>query len=149
MDIVSKEVRSRMMGAIRGSNTTPEMKIRKLLHKQGFRFRLHPKDLPGRPDVVLPRYNLCIFVHGCFWHRHSGCRYATTPKTRSEFWQAKFDQNVSRDLQNRARLLDLGWRVFELWECGIRRPAAEMDWLPHAIQDCNQKHISWPTFPAT
>ncbi|MFF7860955.1 very short patch repair endonuclease [Pseudomonas monteilii] len=149
MDIVSKEVRSRMMGAIRGSNTTPEMKIRKLLHRQGFRYRLHPKDLPGRPDVVLPRYNLCIFVHGCFWHRHSGCRYATTPKTRPEFWKAKFDQNVNRDLQTRAKLLSLGWRVFELWECGILRPAAEMDWLPHAIRDCNQKHISWPTFPVT
>ncbi|WP_110638667.1 very short patch repair endonuclease [Pseudomonas sp. CC120222-01a] len=147
MDIVSKEVRSRMMGAIRGSNTTPEMKIRKLLHKQGFRFRLHPKDLPGRPDVVLPRYRLCIFVHGCFWHRHPGCRFTTTPKTRPEFWQAKFDQNIGRDLQNRANLLSLGWRVFEIWECGIHRPVTEMDWLPHAIRDCNQKHISWPTFP--
>ncbi|WP_123495803.1 very short patch repair endonuclease [Pseudomonas frederiksbergensis] len=147
MDIVSKEVRSRMMAAIRGSNTSPEMKVRKLLHRHGFRYRLHSRKLPGRPDVVLPRYNVCIFIHGCFWHRHSGCRYATTPRTREEFWRLKFDQNVERDLRNKTELLQQGWRVFELWECGIRGPEAEMYWLLEAVRDCNQKYVSWPDFP--
>ncbi|WP_080757137.1 very short patch repair endonuclease [Ectopseudomonas khazarica] len=147
MDIVSKEVRSRMMAGIRGNNTAPEMKVRKLLHRHGFRFRLHPRELPGRPDVVLPRYRVCIFIHGCFWHRHPGCRFATHPRTREEFWRLKFDQNVKRDLRNRNELLQQGWRVFELWECGIRKPEAEMNWLLEAVPDCNQKYISWPAFP--
>ncbi|EIU4785286.1 MULTISPECIES: very short patch repair endonuclease [Pseudomonadaceae] len=118
MDIVSKEVRSRMMAGIRGSNTSPEMKVRRLLHRHGFRYRLHQKDLPGKPDLVLSRYRVCIFVHGCFWHRHPGCRYATSPKTRLDFWQRKFDQNVARDTRNKAVLLASGWRVIQLWECG-------------------------------
>lgn len=147
MDIVSKEVRSRMMSNIRGSNTIPEMKVRKLLHRHGFRFRLHPRELPGRPDVVLPRYRLCIFIHGCFWHRHPGCRYATTPSSREEFWCSKFEQNVKRDTKKRNELLDLGWRVFELWECGIRKQEVEMNWLLEAVQDLNQQYISWPVFP--
>ncbi|OMG63327.1 very short patch repair endonuclease [Stutzerimonas balearica] len=148
MDIVSKEVRSRMMAGIRGSNTSPEMKVRRMLHRQGFRYRLHQKNLPGRPDLVLPRYRLCIFVHGCFWHRHPGCRYATTPRTRHDFWQAKFEQNVSRDTRIRRELLALGWRVIELWECGIRGPESGMDWLSEAIRDCNQKSLSWPDLQA-
>lgn len=134
------------MAAIRGSNTSPEMKVRKLLHKHGFRYRLHPRELPGKPDIVLPRYNVCIFVHGCFWHRHPGCRYATNPRTREEFWRAKFGQNVKRDLRNKTELLELGWRVFELWECGIRKPESEMTWLLEAVRDFNQKCISWPEF---
>jgi DNA mismatch endonuclease (patch repair protein) len=135
------------MAAIRGSNTSPEMKVRKLLHKSGFRYRLHSRKLPGRPDVVLPKHNVCIFIHGCFWHRHQGCRYATNPRTREEFWRTKFDQNVKRDARNKAELLELGWRVFELWECGIRRPEEEMNWLLDAVLDCNQKYVSWPDFP--
>jgi DNA mismatch endonuclease (patch repair protein) len=149
MDIVSKEVRSRMMAAIRGSNTSPEMKVRKLLHRHGFRYRLHSRKLPGRPDLVLPRYNVCIFIHGCFWHRHPGCRNASTPSTRIDFWRQKFEQNVSRDLRNRNELLQSGWRVIELWECGIRRPEADMYWLLKTIPDCNQKFVAWPEFPAT
>lgn len=144
MDLVSKEVRSRMMANIRGSNTLPEMKVRKLLHRHGFRYRLHPRELPGRPDVVLPRHRLCIFVHGCFWHRHLGCRYATLPASREDFWRSKFQQNVKRDERNRAELLQQGWRVFELWECGIRKPEDEMKWLLDAILDRNQQYISWP-----
>jgi DNA mismatch endonuclease (patch repair protein) len=124
------------------------MKVRKLLHRHGFRYRLHRKELPGRPGVVLPRYDLCIFVQGCFWHRHPGCRYDTTPKTREKFWQAKFDQNVKRDLRNKAELLQRGWRVFELWECGIHGPEAGINWLLDAVQDCNQKDVSWPAFPS-
>lgn len=135
-----------MMAGIRGRDTTPEMKVRRFLHRNGFRYRLHHKGLPGKPDLVLPRYRLCIFTHGCFWHRHLNCRYATTPSTRIEFWQTKFDQNVKRDLRNRNELLQQGWRVFELWECGIRGPEAEMDWLLEAVPDCNQKYISWPVF---
>lgn len=135
------------MAAIRGRDTSPEMKVRKLLHKHGFRYRLHHRELPGKPDIVLPRYNICIFIHGCFWHRHPGCRYATNPRTREEFWCAKFDQNVKRDLKNKAELLAKGWRVFEIWECGIRKPTADMNWLPEAVRDCNQKYLSWPDFP--
>ncbi|HHX0983490.1 TPA: very short patch repair endonuclease [Pseudomonas aeruginosa] len=132
------------MAGIRGSNTSPEKAIRRLLHRNGFRYRLHQRDLPGRPDLVLPRYRLCIFVHGCFWHRHPGCRFATTPKTRAEFWKTKFDQNVARDTRNRIELLSTGWRVMELWECGIRGPEADLIWILEAIRDCNQKSISWP-----
>ncbi|MGN7741003.1 very short patch repair endonuclease [Pseudomonas sp. 22526] len=148
MDIVSKEVRSRMMASIRSSNTIPEMKVRKLLHKHGFRYRLHPREIPGRPDVVLPRYRVCIFIHGCFWHRHPECRYATNPSSREDFWRLKFEQNVKRDMRNRNELLQQGWRVFELWECGIRKPEAEMKWLLEAVPDCNQQYISWPDFPS-
>ncbi|WP_345956552.1 very short patch repair endonuclease [Pseudomonas fulva] len=146
MDIVSREVRSRMMAGIRGSDTSPEMKVRKLLHRQGFRYRLHQRNLPGRPDLVLARHRVCIFVHGCFWHRHPSCRYATTPKTREDFWQTKFDQNVKRDIRNRDELLRSGWRVIELWECGIRGPEAGMNWLLATIPDCTQKYVSWPNY---
>ncbi|MDH0744844.1 very short patch repair endonuclease [Pseudomonas sp. GD03842] len=149
MDVVSKEVRSRMMAGIRGSDTLPEMKVRRLLHRHGFRYRLHPRELPGRPDVVLPRYRVCIFIHGCFWHRHPGCRYTTTPSTREGFWRLKFEQNVKRDLRNRNELLQLGWRVIELWECGTRRPETDMHWLLETIPDCNQKFVAWPEFPDT
>lgn len=134
------------MAGIRSSNTSPEMKIRRMLHRQGFRYRLHKKNLPGRPDLVLPRYRLCIFVHGCFWHRHPGCRYATTPATRPEFWQAKFEQNIARDTRAKMELFAQGWRVFELWECGIRGPESQMTWLFESIRDCNQKSLSWPVF---
>ncbi|RYE69191.1 MAG: DNA mismatch endonuclease Vsr [Oxalobacteraceae bacterium] len=146
MDVVSKEVRSRMMANIRGSNTIPEMKVRKLLHKHGFRYRLHPRELPGRPDIVLPRYRLCIFVQGCFWHRHHGCKYATNPRSRADFWQAKFEQNIKRDIRNRNDLLQQGWRVFELWECGIRKPEAEITWLLEAVTNADLQQISWPSF---
>ncbi|WP_371921623.1 very short patch repair endonuclease [Pseudomonas sp. LLC-1] len=134
------------MAGIRRGNTSPEIKVRRFLHRHGFRFRLHGKMLPGTPDLVLPRYRLCIFVHGCFWHRHPGCRSAAAPKTRADFWQHKFDQNVSRDARVKIELLALGWRVFELWECGIRGPEPEMGWLLEAIRDSNQKTLSWPSF---
>jgi len=134
------------MAGIRGSDTSPEMKVRKLLHRQGFRYRLHQRDLPGKPDLVLPRHGVCIFVHGCFWHRHPGCKYTTTPKTRENFWQTKFDQNVKRDIRNRDELLRSGWRVIELWECGIRGPEAGMKWLLKTIPDCTQKYVSWPNY---
>jgi DNA mismatch endonuclease (patch repair protein) len=112
------------MSRIKGRDTGPELLLRSLLHRAGFRFRLHPKELPGKPDIVLPRYHAAIFVHGCFWHRHEGCRNATTPSTRTEFWQAKFHSNVNRDQRNIAALEAAGWTVFTVWECELKSDAA-------------------------
>ncbi|MBK8686909.1 MAG: DNA mismatch endonuclease Vsr [Betaproteobacteria bacterium] len=119
-DIVSPSVRSRMMQGIRGRDTTPECALRSLLFRSGFRFRLHRRDLPGRPDIVLPKHQAAIFVHGCFWHRHSGCSRATTPSTNYEFWQVKFSANIARDERNLAALRQLGWRIAVVWECALR-----------------------------
>lgn len=116
-DVLSPEQRHRNMSRIRGRDTTPERTVRSALHRLGYRFRLHRPDLPGRPDIVLPRFSAVIFVHGCFWHRHPGCRYSTTPSTRASFWQHKFDQNVARDRRNLAALREIGWRVLCVWEC--------------------------------
>ena len=109
--------RSRIMAAVRQKNTTPETIVRQVLHRLGLRFRLHRKGLPGTPDIVLARHRTVIFVHGCFWHRHQDCRKASTPKTRVDFWQEKFDRNVERDARNEQALLDAGWRVLVVWEC--------------------------------
>lgn len=119
MDIVSPEKRSEMMSHIRSKDTTPEINLRKYLFKQGFRFRLHVKNLPGHPDIVLPKYRSVIFVHGCFWHQHEGCRIAKMPKTRTEFWEEKFKRNVERDKENVKALQNAGWRVLVVWECEI------------------------------
>lgn len=121
MDIVSPETRSRMMSGIRGQDTQPELIVRSLVHRLGLRFRLHDKALPGRPDLVLKKHRTVIFVHGCFWHRHT-CGLAAVPKTRPEFWAAKFEGNVRRDARNNAALEALGWRVVEVWECEVRDP---------------------------
>lgn len=133
-DIVSAQTRSRMMSGIRGKNTKPEVLLRKMLFRAGFRFRLHRKDLPGKPDLVLTKWNSAIFVNGCFWHRHEGCRLASTPSTRPEFWQKKFAGNVQRDTRNQQDLLAAGWRVAIVWECGLRQDAEKtasdvVDWL--------------------
>lgn len=120
-DIVDQQTRSRMMSGIRGKNTKPELALRRALHARGFRYRLHSRKVHGRPDLVLPKHRAVVFVHGCFWHRHEGCRYATTPSTRPEFWQSKFDANVARDSAVRAVLLECGWRVATIWECALRR----------------------------
>lgn len=106
-----------LMGCVKRANTKPELAIRSLLHAMGYRFRLDRGDLPGRPDIVLPRHRIAIFVHGCFWHRHPGCRGATTPKVRAEYWTAKFDANVMRDRTAEAKLYGAGWKVFVIWEC--------------------------------
>lgn len=110
------------MSAIRGKNTGPEVLVRKILHRQGFRFRLNVKDLPGKPDIVLPKHHAAIFVHGCFWHQHTGCKYAVMPKTNTDFWQKKLDSNVARDAQNIAKLTALGWKNIVIWECEIKTP---------------------------
>lgn len=130
-DIVDSATRSRMMSGIKGRNTKPERLVRSYLHAAGFRFRLHRKDLPGCPDIVLPRYRAIIFVHGCFWHRHEGCYLASFPATRVDFWESKFAANVERDRRNETTLAEAGWRVIIIWECQIR--AGELSWLPDAI----------------
>ena len=112
--------RSHLMSRVRGKDTTPEMIVRRAAHALGFRFRLHRKDLPGRPDLVFPSRRKAVFVHGCFWHRHAGCRMASTPKTRAEFWAGKFDRNVRRDAAAVETLEQAGWRVMIVWECETR-----------------------------
>ena len=116
-DIVSPEHRSKIMAMIKGKNTKPEMLVRSVCHEMGLRYRLHRKDLPGKPDLVFPKHRLCIFVHGCFWHRHLGCKYAYTPKSRLDFWLPKLARNVERDLAAQQALQALGWRVVIVWEC--------------------------------
>ncbi|MGH2506017.1 MAG: very short patch repair endonuclease [Ktedonobacteraceae bacterium] len=118
-DIVDKETRSRMMSGIRGKDTKPEVAVRSYLHKKGFRFRLHRKDLPGKPDIILPKYKIVIFVHGCFWHRHKNCEYAYMPKSNLLFWNKKFSENVARDKRSIKALKHAGWDVLVLWECEI------------------------------
>jgi DNA mismatch endonuclease (patch repair protein) len=132
-DVLSAEQRHRNMSRIRGRDTTPERTVRSVLHRLGYRFRLHRRDLPGRPDIVLPRFGSVIFVHGCFWHRHLGCRYTTTPSTRSEFWQNKFQQNVARDKRNEADLRKAGWRVLCVWECQTRETEVLARQLRHFL----------------
>lgn len=135
IDVVDPATRSRMMASIRGRNTKPEVRLRSALHQSGLRFRLHRKDLPGRPDIVLPSRKAVVFVHGCFWHRHENCRFATTPATRSEFWQQKFQNNVERDKRTEALLLAAHWRVATIWECSLLANRVEhttrslIDWL--------------------
>jgi len=121
MDVVDSATRSRMMAGIRSKDTKPEMTVRRYLHARGFRYRLHARDLPGSPDLVLPKYRVAILVHGCFWHRHAGCRFATTPASNSEQWSAKFQANVVRDARKLASLREAGWRVIVVWECELRR----------------------------
>lgn len=122
-DVVDRETRSRMMAGIRGRDTRPEIALRRALHARGLRYRLHGAGLPGRPDLVLARHRAVVFVHGCFWHRHRECRYATTPATREAFWAAKFQANVARDKKVEAELLAMDWRVGIVWECALRRSA--------------------------
>ena len=111
------EQRSRNMSAIKSKNTKPEIAVRKLLHSMGYRFRLHRKNLPGSPDIILPKYKTVIFVHGCFWHRHENCKFASNPKTRVEFWNKKFKDNIERDIKNQEKLKSLGLKSKIIWEC--------------------------------
>lgn len=120
MDIVDGSTRSRMMAAIRGKDTGPELRVRRYLHAAGLRFRLHDRGLPGSPDIVFSRRRLALFVHGCFWHRHPGCRFASTPAVRQEFWDTKFEANIRRDARVAADIAELGWKVIIIWECETR-----------------------------
>jgi len=119
VDRVTKKKRSWMMSRVRRVNTKPELAVRSALHRMGYRFRLHSPMLPGRPDIVLRRHNAVIFVHGCFWHRHQGCRKTTTPQVRRQFWVEKFVRNMQRDKKNYRLLRQQGWRILILWECQV------------------------------
>lgn len=139
MDILSKDKRRWNMSRIPSHDTVPERAVRSLLHKAGFRFRLNVKNLPGSPDIVLPRHRCVVFVHGCFWHRHSGCKYCYTPKSRVAFWRKKFSANVDRDKVVQLKLRRLGWRVLIVWECEIKQLMVLATWLVKQIQPNNHQ----------
>ncbi|RNL68643.1 DNA mismatch endonuclease Vsr [Sinomicrobium pectinilyticum] len=124
-DVHDKKTRSYNMSRIQGKNTKPETIVRKHLFSKGFRYRLHVKDMPGKPDLVLPKYKTVIFVHGCFWHGHEGCRYFVIPKTRTEWWLNKINGNRERDKENIARLKDNGWQVLTVFECQLKKDRAQ------------------------
>jgi DNA mismatch endonuclease (patch repair protein) len=122
MDRIDKQRRSWNMSRIKSKDTRPEIRVRSTLHGMGYRFRLHARALPGRPDIVLPKRRTALFVHGCFWHRHAGCRFAYTPKSRKKFWLAKFAANIARDIKVSRALRQLGWKPVVVWECEIGNP---------------------------
>ena len=124
-DKLTPEKRSWNMSRIKGKDTKIEVEVRKYLFSKGYRFRKNDKRYPGKPDIVLPKYHVAIFVHGCFWHRHEGCKDATTPKTRTEFWLEKFDKNVKNDQIKQEKLRELGWKVMVIWECELKRSFQE------------------------
>lgn len=128
-DVMTPEQRSRCMAAIKGKDTKPEMIVRKYLFSRGLRFRIQVKELPGTPDIVLPKYKTVIFVNGCFWHGHEGCKYFRLPKSNVEFWKEKIEHNVARDVRNEAELKALGWRVIRVWECEIKTLAEREEYL--------------------
>lgn len=133
VDVVSPADRSRMMAGIQGKNTKPELTVRRTLFALGYRFRLHRRDLPGAPDIVLPGRKVAIFVHGCFWHMHGGCRYAKLPSTRPEYWKAKLQGNINRDQAAAMKLNAMGWRALWVWECATRARDADCA-LPQRLQ---------------
>ncbi len=124
-DVHSKATRSYNMSRIKSKDTKPELLVRKFLHKNGFRYRLHVKSLPGKPDIVLPKYKTIIFVHGCFWHGHEGCRYFVVPKTRTEWWLNKIGTNIGNDTKVHSKLIEAGWTVITLWECELKKQTIE------------------------
>jgi len=119
-DVHSKKVRSYNMSQIKGKNTKPELIVRKYLHSNGFRYRLYDKKLPGKPDIVLPKYKTVIFIHGCFWHKHDNCKYFVVPKTRTQWWLDKINKNVTNDLTNYEKLKKLNWNIIIIWECDLK-----------------------------
>lgn len=151
VDVVTPEVRSKMMSGIRGRDTKPEMIVRRYLHRAGLRFRLHDRSLPSVPDLVFSQFRVVVFVHGCYWHRHKACKYATTPVSNREFWLKKICGNVERDKRNIERLTACGWRVIIIWECGLRgnEATAKLKWLPDSIRLGNKPVIEWPKNGAT
>jgi len=133
MDSLSPAHRSWNMSRIKSRNTSPELNVRSLLHGMGYRFRLHRKDLPGKPDIVLPKYRTVIFVHGCYWHRHPGCKFATTPKSNVIFWENKFRDNITRDQKNTECLKKEGWIVKVVWECQTKSAKTLIDHI-HSLK---------------
>ncbi|MGE4489356.1 MAG: very short patch repair endonuclease [Kiritimatiellales bacterium] len=138
-DHLTPRERSELMSRIHGKNTKPEIFVRSMLHRKGYRFSLHRKDLPGKPDIVLRKYRSVIFVHGCFWHRHKGCKNATEPKTNIEFWQKKFERNVFNDQKHARELRRLGWHVITVWECQLKKPDRVFRRLEKALAE--NKHL--------
>lgn len=132
-DKLTPEQRSAVMGKIGGKNTSPEITVRRMLHRLGYRFRLHRRDLPGRPDIWLPRYRTAVFVHGCFWHGHRACKRATIPLTRREFWREKIERNRQRDARAQRALVEMGHRVLILWQCELRDETATAKKLDNAL----------------
>ena len=132
-DIYTPQKRKEIMGKIRARNTQPEIIVRSILHKLGYRFRLHRKDLPGRPDIVLPKHKIVIYVNGCFWHQHE-CSRGCIPETNYDFWKAKLRRNVDRDRENWKALVKLGWRVLIVWECKLKQKDELSAWLKEQIQ---------------
>ena len=120
MDRLTPEQRRKTMQAVKGKNTSPEVLVRQYLHRQGYRFRLHRKDLPGKPDIVLPKYKTVIFINGCFWHRHQGCKHATMPASNIDYWEKKFKRTQERDKSQYRQLEELGWKVYIVWECEVK-----------------------------
>ncbi|UST73196.1 DNA mismatch endonuclease Vsr [Pseudomonas siliginis] len=147
VDVVDSTTRSRMMAGILGKNTKPEMAIRRYLHACGYRYRLHRKDLPGKPDLVMSKYRLVIFVHGCFWHRHSNCVYATSPNNRPDFWEEKLNGNVFRDQRQVSELISKGWRVLVIWECGLKHQVAELGGVLERVNNLDKFFQQWPEKP--
>jgi DNA mismatch endonuclease (patch repair protein) len=145
-DTVDKSVRSRIMASVKGKITKPELVVRHFLHRKGLRFRLHVAALPGRPDLVFPKHKVAVFVHGCFWHRHAGCRYATSPQQNAHFWREKFETNIARDQRNVERLTAIGWRVVTVWECGLRKSEAtvQLESLYDIIMNGSASTSAWP-----
>lgn len=137
-DSLSKAKRSWNMSRVRSKDTKPELLVRSLLHRSGYRFRLHKAGLPGKPDIVLTKHKTVIFVHGCFWHRHSGCSDATTPKTRTAFWEKKFEENVARDKRTAIALRDLDWNVITVWECELKNAEKLLKRLRREIGSSNK-----------
>ena len=137
-DIYSQEKRSSLMAQVGPTDTAPELRVRRLLHKLGYRYRLHRRDLPGSPDMVFPSLRLVVFVHGCFWHSHPGCKGASVPETNAEFWKTKLSATVRRDRRQQEELKRLGWNVAVVWECETRRPEMIIEilreWLPDLMQ---------------
>lgn len=119
-DVHNKATRSFNMSRIKGKDTKPELVVRKFLYSKGFRYRLHDKRLPGKPDIVLPKYKTVIFINGCFWHGHEGCKYFVVPKTRTEWWVEKISKNIYNDQKNMNSLIEMGWKVIVLWECELK-----------------------------
>lgn len=132
-DHLTPENRSVNMSRVRAANTIPELNVRRIAHRLGLRFRLHRKDLPGTPDLVLPRHGLVVLVHGCFWHRHDGCHRSTLPKSRTDFWRTKFAKTVERDARQQKDLKRLGWRILVIWECDTKQPEKVEELLREAV----------------
>ena len=143
IDVVDSATRSRMMAGILSKNTKPELTVRRYLHSCGYRYRLYCKKLPGTPDLVLSKYKLAIFVHGCFWHRHYDCFYSILPATRSGFWSEKLSRNVDRDRRQLAELTSMGWRVLIIWECGLKHRVEGMGEIVELIGSA-ESIMEWP-----